>query len=253
MSFMTNDPSVLGSKTEHACFTASGRRAAVETFAFCIPAYRLVHIVVGLVLVTAACLKTHQWVTDPSAEFALASKLGLSYSVLPWLVLALIEVELLLGLWLLSGLAQAACRLATLALFATFAFANLYLAGTGATSCGCFGKLALSPWYAFAIDACALATLFQFRPTATSPLRLWESFRVRGPRLAFAHIALVSAVGLAVPVLRSQPASLSDTGTLLADGRIVLLEPEKWLGKRLPLLPYIDIGAQLSRVSASFF
>ena len=40
---------------------------------------------------------------------------------------------------------------------------------------------------------------------------------------------------------------LSDAGQLLDDGKIVLLQPENWAGKRLSLLPYIDIGDELSR------
>ena len=39
--------------------------------------------------------------------------------------------------------------------------------------------------------------------------------------------------------------ALSDAGKILGDGKIVVLEPEKWIDKPLPLLDYIDIGDRL--------
>ena len=39
--------------------------------------------------------------------------------------------------------------------------------------------------------------------------------------------------------------TLSDAGEIIGDGKIVVLEPEKWAGKRFPLLDYIDVGDKL--------
>lgn len=39
--------------------------------------------------------------------------------------------------------------------------------------------------------------------------------------------------------------TLSYAGEIIGDGKIVVLEPEKWIGKRFPLLDYIDIGDKL--------
>jgi len=39
--------------------------------------------------------------------------------------------------------------------------------------------------------------------------------------------------------------TLSEAGQIIGDGKIVVLEPEKWVGKRFPLLDYIDIGDKL--------
>ena len=36
--------------------------------------------------------------------------------------------------------------------------------------------------------------------------------------------------------------TLSDAGEIIGDGKIVVLESEKWIGKRFPLLDYINIG-----------
>jgi hypothetical protein len=44
----------------------------------------------------------------------------------------------------------------------------------------------------------------------------------------------------------SQPAgTLTDLGEVLAGGRIVVLKPETWVGKRFPLVGFIDIGDRL--------
>ena len=39
--------------------------------------------------------------------------------------------------------------------------------------------------------------------------------------------------------------TLSDAGEIIGDGKIVVLEPEKWIGKRFPLLDFIDTGDKL--------
>ena len=44
-----------------------------------------------------------------------------------------------------------------------------------------------------------------------------------------------------------QPTTLSDAGSVVSEGSLVVLEPENWVGKRLPLLNYIDISEQLTR------
>ena len=43
--------------------------------------------------------------------------------------------------------------------------------------------------------------------------------------------------------------TLSDAGEIIGDGKTVVLEPEKWIGKRFPLLDYIDIGDKLKEGS----
>src|SRR5262249_25557508 len=45
---------------------------------------------------------------------------------------------------------------------------SLYLALAGQPSCGCFGKLALNPWYTFGLDVAAVAALWYWRPRASS-------------------------------------------------------------------------------------
>jgi hypothetical protein len=46
--------------------------------------------------------------------------------------------------------------------------------------------------------------------------------------------------------------TLSDAGEIIGDGKIVVLEPEKWIGKRFPLLDYIDIGDRLKEGKVAY-
>ena len=58
---------------------------------------------------------------------------------------AVIALEILVGLWFLSGLARRAGRLVALVLLAGFAAVNLWKAAYGEASCGCFGLVMLPP------------------------------------------------------------------------------------------------------------
>ena len=87
----------------------------------------------------------------------------------PQIQLAVVILEISLGLWLLSGKAPDGSWLVALFTFSAFAAVSLWLASIGRSSCGCFGRLAVSPWYAFAIDVVVLAALTLSRPDFSSP------------------------------------------------------------------------------------
>lgn len=61
-----------------------------------ITSYDVVRIVLGLVLLTAATFKGHQLATEPVA--------GTSLFTSSWFLIAVVQFELFLGLWLLCGL-----------------------------------------------------------------------------------------------------------------------------------------------------
>jgi len=113
-------------------------------------------VVLGLVLLVAAGLKGHELALDPLTED--------SFLASPPLQIAAIEVEILLGLWLLSGLARRAAWVAALGFFGVMAGVSLYMALAGQTSCGCFGRLTVNPWLTFAFDGAAVAALAVWRP-----------------------------------------------------------------------------------------
>src|SRR5688500_6399704 len=100
--------------------------------------------VVGLLLVSAAVLKTAQLVAEPSDT--LTTPFG------GWLVPVQVGAELGIGLVALSGSYWRQIRALALVMFVGFAGYSLYLALSGASSCGCFGPVAVHPWWTFSLD-----------------------------------------------------------------------------------------------------
>lgn len=82
-----------------------------------------------------------------------------------------------------------------MSVFATFAAASFYLGLVGQSSCGCFGRLSLNPWYTFGIDLGIIVVLFLGRPDL-SPL--WER-----PRESLASVFVPVSIGLGGIVLIS--------------------------------------------------
>jgi hypothetical protein len=67
-------------------------------------------------------------------------------------VIASIELEITLGVWLLSGWFQRGAWLGALGFFGVLAGVSLYLALIGQRSCGCFGRVPVNPWLTFTLD-----------------------------------------------------------------------------------------------------
>jgi hypothetical protein len=120
-------------------------------------------VVLGLFLLVTAGLKIHGVYTDPYSQESIL--------LTPRLLVALIEIEIVLGLWLLSGLAPRAAWLASLVFFTLGAAANLYMAFEGQRSCGCFGRVEVSPWLSLTLDVAAVAALLTLRPARGEQLR----------------------------------------------------------------------------------
>jgi hypothetical protein len=119
--------------------------------------YRIVAYVLGLFLLVAAGLKSWGFDAPSQDSFAVLSS--------PLLQTATIEVEVLVGIWLLSPIAPRQARAAALALFAALAAVSGTLAVSGAKSCGCFGNnLSVNPWYTTVINILAVAALMRWRP-----------------------------------------------------------------------------------------
>jgi hypothetical protein len=212
--------------------------------------YEVVRTLAALLLLAAAGLKAYQLSTEP------VSGTGLLESS-RWLLMAVVEFELFFGLWLISELLPWPLRrsaggegvgvtwLAALICFAVFSFVSLYKGISGYETCGCFGKIKVTPWYTAMLDLSVVLSLLWFRPT-----RLLAHFRgeLKALRARLAGVLALwffFAVPSAVAMALYRAANLSDAGFVVGDGRAVLLEPENWTGKRFPLLDYIDVGDQL--------
>ncbi|MBI1900964.1 MAG: hypothetical protein HYS13_07620 [Planctomycetia bacterium] len=127
-------------------------------------------VVAGLLLATAG-LKLHGLWTGQQSQATVATT--------PALIWLSVEVELLLGLWLASGLARASAWAFATAFFAAVTGYSFYLGVTGQESCGCFGAITVHPWWVFSLDVAVLCALVLCRPGDLRRLA-WSS----SPRLA---------------------------------------------------------------------
>lgn len=125
--------------------------------------YRYVSIPIAILLLFAVVLKIHQEMTVPAAstDFLTSS----------WIALAVVVLELGLGLWLLVGFHPVACKWATFVVFACYLGVSLFRTAANEVSCGCFGVLSVRPWQMAIIDLLVLAALAFTRPEAPNPTK----------------------------------------------------------------------------------
>ena len=126
-------------------------------------------MIVGVFLFIAASLKTYGVLLDPVSQDSVFSS--------PPLLIAVIELKIMLGFWLVSGLLSPLCWVASVLFFSILCMASLYLAIAGQRSCSCFGPIAVNPWWTMLFDSGVISMLVLFRPSWTSETRLATSAR----------------------------------------------------------------------------
>ncbi len=114
----------------------------------------------AVVVFSAAVLKTSDMASQPVAGDGLFS----SRPVLSLVVL----FELLLAIWLASGLLPRATWRFTLGWLTLLIAVSAHKAISGESSCGCFGGLQVSPWVTLALDLFLLAG-FVVSPPSPEP------------------------------------------------------------------------------------
>jgi hypothetical protein len=198
-------------------------------------------------------LKTHQLASEP----LLGSGLLNSRAVL----VAVVEFEVLLAFWLMSGLAPSAAWWVTTTTFGLFAVVAAGKGMAGESSCGCFGRVPTSPWFSFWLDVSVLLALC----SARVPLRNWRTWRrtcalkpwrhepaipnaaatrLRG--LCFGAACLGVAATLGGIGWRGGPTDpISGIGERI--GNVIVVQPERIVSRTFGLAPYIDIGEGLKR------
>ena len=183
----------------------------------------------GVLLLTTAMLKGWQLLVEPSISSSI-------WSYRPFQILA-VELELAIGIWLLSGFFKKAAWLITLLCFSFFSLVTTYKAITGAESCGCFGFVSVNPWVTlFAIDLPALAALVIFKPKGEKFLAPLPSFFRFAGIASFGVLILVTTLAV---LAFNEPAKITSSYEVLG--------PEMWIGQPLPVLKDIDIGEKLAK------
>ena len=123
----------------------------------------------------------------------------------PWVQLAAAEWEVVLGLWLVAGAYPLCSWAAAIATFAAFAAVSGSLGWSGVASCGCFGLVEASPWWAFGVDVTALAALSLARPAGKNVPPSRAVLVTAGATVAL----LVAAVAVGSAVYGSPQAALA--------------------------------------------
>lgn len=121
---------------------------------------KLIQAICGAFLLVSVALKVETMTSEGGA--------GATQLLSPRTQLLGLEIEAMVGIWLLSGYVRQSAWLAGAVLFATLAGVSLYLALIGQESCGCFGKVVVSPWASLGADLVCVTALVWSRPKVES-------------------------------------------------------------------------------------
>ena len=178
----------------------------------------VVPIGVALVLLMAVGFKVAALLHPNPAE-VIQSQLWLR--LMEWLSAG---SQWLIALWLLTGIASGTARGVTIALLCVFLGITGYRWYTGAADCGCFGSVAMHPRSTFLLDAIQLTGMLWTRSPAKSTNRISQ-----------AVYALAISISLPATILL---ATLPPNDS--SSSKTVFLDVDSWVGKRCPLLEYIE-------------
>jgi hypothetical protein len=180
----------------------------------------VLRLILGCLLLTAAAFKAHGLAIDPVPQD--------SYLASPRIIVASIELEIIVGGWLLSGWSSRAARTVAIGFFAILGVTSLYLALEGQSSCGCFGSVSISPWVSLTVNGAAILGLLVFRPPVLvideSDTGFKATFGMLAGALAF--LALIAGAFLLISDdpratlarLRGEPLTIEPIQTWLGDG-----------------------------------
>ncbi len=165
--------------------------------------YSWVARLLALLLLAAAGLKFAGLAVDPVGRMGLFSA--------PSFQVAVVEFEVFLAFWLLSGKRPAGSWATALVVFLTFAGVSAWQGWIGRASCGCFGRLSVSPWYAFGIDLAVVFALLLGRPQGAgmSPRSILADILPGAFGLGGAAVALGVLAALAALFFGSPDAALA--------------------------------------------
>ena len=205
-----------------------------------VTAWHVLRVLIGILLLISAGTKAHMLATTPTIAGGIFES--------RWFQIFVMEFELAFAVWLVAGLMPRITWCAAVGCFTVFAVVSAGKWITGSENCGCFGAVQVYPAWTLLLDLAIIGLLIAFKPKGIG--FQWKAFLHELPELKrFQRIGLVVVAWLvlAVPVtwamMSVEKNDLAELGTefIGADGqKTILLQPEKWVGKKLPILPYIE-------------
>ncbi|QDV71896.1 MauE/DoxX family redox-associated membrane protein [Botrimarina mediterranea] len=152
--------------------------------------------------------------------------------------LLIVQAELAFGVILASGLWRCFVHDAAMLVFTVFALIAMRSVLSGEESCGCFGAAVVDPRVILLIDLLAVAALLATRRGGG---RLFYSAWKR-VRLV---VVVITLMGVPLGFAMSKLAPVHGVAVESVD-KFVLLEPETWVGKKLPLLEVLEGKPELA-------
>jgi len=183
-------------------------------------------IPVALLLLVAAALKCEELAVSLESNRLLS---GLQ-----------VVVEISVAVWLMSGYRQKAAQTVGQGMVLIFLFAASSKLLSGAESCGCFGRMEVSPIVTAALDFVSLILL-----------TFWtinDHCQAHGKvRLSLAIIAAATLSGVSLNYIYSfGPVDFDSFGEYLPENRTIVLRPEEWKGRSLPIMDFIEDSSELA-------
>ena len=178
---------------------------------------------IATLLLTAAILK----VVSPE----ISAKVQVESRLPHWVLIIAVQAEILVSFLMVSAISPKLCWSMGFLLFLGFAMVSGYGTLAGYESCGCFGAFKISPLWVFALDVGIVGVLLldrrQFLSDRQSKLGL--------AKLSFVATGFVLVSVFSVSVMAKHPQSFQAGVTVVANGKVVILEPAEWIGRELPI------------------
>ena len=169
-------------------------------------------------LLIAAGLKIHQLSSMPLTENLIFNS--------RWAATVLVVFEIMLAFWLFSAWLSKHSKGVGLVMFSLFLLVSFYKLLSGADSCGCFGVVEIHPIFTCLIDLVSLTLLYYWTPKGSiHPVTMF--------------VAALFAIGAGLGTISQLKTTHLYESEFNGDG-IVILEPDNWIGKRLPVRNHIQ-------------
>jgi len=194
--------------------------------------------VVAAVLLLAAGLKAYQLATAPLPPVVQGSIFTPLLELLNgrYLLMAAVVGEILFALVLIAGIQRQWMWLLSLLGFTAFTLISLMRALSGESSCGCFGTITVNPWITTGFDFVIVVLLAIFRERDDWTFSL-PPYRKKLVTVLIVWLVLAGPALFAMLSLKQQShATLGTEFTGPSGKKMILLEPESWIGQELPLI-----------------